>query len=145
MPRIKDKKLHDTRSAMIKRCYQSNNKDYKFYGGRGIGVCNEWKESATDFIKWSKENGYEEGLWLDRIDSNDDYKPDNCRWITPKEQQRNRRNNFLVEYNGEIRLLVELAEQHNIKYTTLKKRILLGWSCEEALEKPVRKFANSNK
>lgn len=145
MPRIKDKALYDIYYAMIKRCYQPNNKDYKWYGGRGIQVCPDWKESATSFVKWCKENNYQQGLWLDRIDTNKDYAPQNCRWVTPQEQQRNRRNNFLVEYNGELKLLAELAEEFGIKYTTLKKRIRLGWSVEDALKKPVREFANSDK
>lgn len=145
MPRIKDKELHEIRYAMIKRCYQINNKDYKWYGARGISVYEEWKSSAKTFIDWAKKNDYKHGLWLDRIDSNKNYCPNNCRWTTPKEQQRNRRNNFLVEYNGEKRLLIELSEEFNIKYTTLKKRVLMGWDIKLALEKPVRKVTISNK
>lgn len=145
MPRIKDKYLHEVRYAMIKRCYQSNNKDYKWYGERGITVCDEWKKSSKSFIDWAKKNGYKHGLWLDRIDNNGNYEPNNCRFITPQEQQRNRRNNFLIEYKGEKRLVIELANQYHIKYTTLKKRLRLGWDIEKALKTPVRKIANSNK
>lgn len=145
MPRIKDKELYDIYYAMIKRCYQPNNRDYKWYGERGIQVYEPWRFSSKSFVDWSKDNGYEHGLWLDRVDSDGNYEPDNCRWITAKEQQRNRRNNFLVEYNGELRLLIELAEQYHIKYTTLKKRVLMGWEVEKALQTPVREFANSDK
>ena len=78
--------------SMLQRCNNSNSKDYPNYGGRGVKVCEEWLE-YINFYNWSIENGYCEGVSIDRINSNGDYEPSNCRWITNKEQQNNKRNN----------------------------------------------------
>lgn len=79
--------------AMKARCYNPNQMMYKYYGFRGIKVCDEWKNSFVSFNKWC-EKTYEEGKTLDRIDVNGDYSPDNCKWSTPKEQQSNIRTNL---------------------------------------------------
>lgn len=76
---------------MISRCRYQNHKSYAQYGGRGIKVCAEWNK-VREFIKWAHANGYEKGLFLDRIDNNGHYCPENCRFITAKESSRNRRN-----------------------------------------------------
>ena len=70
------------------RCYDSENKAYKWYGGKGIKICDEWLEDSNNFINWSLENGYKEGLTIDRIDSSKDYCPENCRWISRKENAK---------------------------------------------------------
>ena len=71
-------------SGMKVRCYNPNNPHYKWYGGRGIKVCDEWlgKEGALRFVEWAMENGYRDDLTIDRIDPEKDYSPDNCRWIS---------------------------------------------------------------
>lgn len=71
-------------SGMKVRCYNPNNPHYKWYGGRGIKICDEWlgKEGAIRFIEWAKANGYRDDLSIDRIDPDKDYSPDNCRWIS---------------------------------------------------------------
>ena len=86
-------KLHNIWVAMRQRCYRPSNKSYRWYGGKGIKICTEWITSTT-FIRWAKENGYEEGLSIDRIDSSKDYAPENCRWLTKSE------NSMKGNYNG---------------------------------------------
>lgn len=85
---------------MIWRCENSNSKDYANYGGRGIRVCNEWKNNYIAFRDWSLRNGYQEKLTIDRIDVNGDYSPTNCRWISLAEQENNRRNNVYLTFAG---------------------------------------------
>ena len=78
---------------MKQRCYNKNKDNYKWYGGRGISVCDEWLNNFMSFYDWSINNGYKDGLKIDRIDVNKNYCPENCRFITQKEQCRNTRKN----------------------------------------------------
>lgn len=116
--------------AMIGRCEHSNHPAFKSYGARGIKVCDEWKTEKT-FLEWSLSFGYNDSLTLDRIDNDKGYCPENCRWCTMKEQQRNRRKT--LRYNGVP--LSELAEKNGIKYETLWQRLKSGWTLEESLTK----------
>lgn len=83
--------LHGVWSAMRQRCSNPKNKDYKYYGARGISVCQEWQSGYLAFRSWALSNGYQTGLTIDRINTYGNYEPDNCRWITIQEQQKNRR------------------------------------------------------
>ena len=105
-------RLHNIWVKMKGRCNRCSEAAYPYYGGRGIKVCDEWQEFMP-FYEWAMANGYRDDLTLDRIDPNGDYEPSNCRWLPLKAQNRNKRNNVHVVYNGEIRLLCEWAELFN--------------------------------
>ena len=110
--------------------------EYKHYGARGIVVCDEWKNNFEPFYDWAMTNGYEENLTIDRIDTNGNYEPSNCRWATMKEQSNNRRNNRTLTYNGQCKNVTQWAEEKGINPRTLSTRLGRGWSIERALETP---------
>lgn len=119
---------------MRTRCYSESHKSYPEYGGRGITVCDEWKNSSDSFIEWALENGYNDSLTLDRIDNNKGYSPNNCRWATMKEQANNTRKNVVIKYNGEEKTISQWADELGINRNTLSNRIKRGWSVERAFE-----------
>lgn len=124
--------------SMKSRCCHKSVNGYKNYGGRGIEVCNEWKNDFTTFKDWAISNGYNDNLSLDRIDVNGNYEPDNCRWVSLKEQGRNRRNNNFITFGGETHCLSEWAEILSIDRATLYNRIYRSkWTIERAFTEPI--------
>ncbi|HDR4589362.1 hypothetical protein JC777_00225 (plasmid) [Bacillus cytotoxicus] len=124
---------------MKSRCYNENIPNFKNYGGRGIAVCNEWRNDFTSFLNWSLENGYKNDLLIDRIDNNGNYEPTNCRWTTRKQQNLNRRNNRLVTIDGVTRSFSEWADDFGISRSTALCRVQAGKTEQEALITPVIK------
>jgi hypothetical protein len=117
------------------RCYNEKSKDYGRYGGRGIVMCDEWRDSFESFYRDMGDRPPEHTI--DRIDNDLGYSKGNCRWCTTKEQGRNKRNTIFVEYNGEKRPLIEVCEELSINYGSVANRIRrLGWSSERALNTP---------
>ena len=110
-------------NSMKKRCYNSSNSHYKDYGGRGITVCDEWKNDFQTFFDWAMANGYSTNLEIDRIDVNGNYEPSNCRWVTILEQAKNKRNTLRAEFNGEMMTLTEIANITGIPYNSLRNRL----------------------
>jgi hypothetical protein len=110
---MKHTRIYEIWCGIKKRCYNKKCKSYPNYGGRGISVCDEWKNSFLIFYEWSIKNGYKDFLQIDRIDTNGNYCPQNCRWSTPLEQQRNKTNNVCVEHNGEIKTISEWSKELN--------------------------------
>lgn len=98
----KPTRLYRIWKNMKKRCYNTNNHDFLYYGARGISVCDEWLEFFP-FQAWATANGYTDDLTLDRIDNDGNYEPRNCRWATRKEQAQHRRPSGSVISNGLIR------------------------------------------
>lgn len=103
-------RLYSIWHGMKKRCALEGDTSYKNYGGKGISVCDDWKESFESFRDWSLLNGYTDKLTIDRIDSTGNYTPENCRWANWNEQARNRSNNSKVVYKGKLITQSEVAE-----------------------------------
>lgn len=134
-------RLYRIWDGMIDRCYRKSNRYYHNYGGRGITVCDEWRNDFSSFMKWSLSNGYQECLTIERKDNSKGYFPDNCEWISLKEQQYNKRDNHLITYNGVTRTVTEWAEITGINRNTLFARVnRLKWSPEKAIETPAKKY-----
>lgn len=107
---------------MINRCYNPNFTMYYCYGARGISVCDEWKNKETgfqNFYEWAIRNGYTDELSIDRIDVEKGYCPENCRWITLKEQANNKRNTKRVKVNGEVDTVANWSRRLGISYWNL--------------------------
>lgn len=132
---------------MLRRCYKPEDRAYYRYGRRGITVCDEWRKDCCNFYKWAKDNGYKPGLQLDRIDNDKGYSPDNCHWVTPRDNMINRRCTRWIEYNGERHTLKEWAEITGIDYQVLADRIYrYGWNAERALTTETKHYwIHSNK
>ena len=121
-------------ASIKQRCLDESRADYERYGGAGIAVCDEWKNSFVSFMNWSLNNGYKEGLSIDRIDNNKEYCPENCRWIKLEEQSANRRSNIYITYNGETKTLTDWCKYFNVDYSRTKAKIKkYGFSFEEAI------------
>ena len=121
-------------NSMILRCTNPNSTSYARYGGRGIAVCARWRKF---------ENFYEDmgprpssRHTVERIDNSKGYEMDNCRWATYKEQARNARSNFIVNFKNEKMCLAELSERTGTPYSRLFYRVTHGWSLEDAVNIP---------
>lgn len=118
--------------AMKCRCFNKNSKRYTDYGGRGITVCDEWKNDFVVFATWANANGYNDTLSIDRIDVDGDYEPSNCRWATVEEQNVNKRHSRYISFKGEKKTITEWAREMHIDRKTLVFRLDTGWPLEKA-------------
>ncbi len=124
--------------CMIERCLREKHQQYRHYGGRGIKICDDWlhqNDGYSNFKEWALTSGWQHGLQLDRIDNNGNYEPSNCRFVTKKDNARNKRNN--VVYNGECAAdaSIRLGGGKNL----VTNRVKLGWSLKNAFNVPVVK------
>ena len=127
------KRLRSIYNGMRLRCYNENSINYKYYGGKGVTICDEWLLSFENFFDWAINNGYNENLTIDRIDSEKEYSPDNCKWSTKKEQAYNRSMSVKLTLNGRTMYMTEWSEELGIDKKTLSWRYRNGWSDEEIL------------
>lgn len=124
-------RLYRVWQGMKRRCNNKNSSHYKDYGGRGITVCDEWATDFQAFRNWAMQAGYDENApsgtcTIDRIDNNKGYSPDNCRWLTIKEQANNRRNNVLYEIDGVQKTPLQWSECTGIPLHTIYSRYYRG-------------------
>ena len=127
--------VYETWCNMISRCESENRPDFEHYGGRGISVCPRWRRSFECFLEDMGERPFPRAS-LDRIDVNGNYEPGNVRWVTQKEQARNKRNNHLLSISGETKTLSEWAEAAGIDQKLVWKRLMLGWPPADCIRPP---------
>jgi hypothetical protein len=122
------------------RCYNVDGPAFEHYGGRGIGMCDDWFEDYASFRAWSHDNGYQDTLTIDRIDVNGNYEPNNCRWVSRAKQSNNRRNTLSITLFGETKSLKEWVcdTRCQVKYQTAYQRLLAGWDAKAAITTPAR-------
>ena len=128
-------RLYNIWNNMKQRCSNPNASGYQYYGERGIKVCAEWLD-PDNFFQWAKESGYGNNLTIDRIDTNGNYEPTNCRWTDNVTQQNNRRNNCWLERDGEVHTKAEWARILNLSY---------DWLCESWEHKGFKKVKYEKK
>ncbi len=124
--------VYNTWHHMIDRCKNPKAKFYKDYGGRGIKVCKEWRDIKA-FAKWADENGYAKGLTIERKDVNGNYCPENCCWITAKEQAKNKRNTIYIIYENKEVSLQDKAKELGVSIDTVRSRWYRGIRDNERL------------
>ena len=115
------------------RCYNSNYRQFYLYGGKGITMCDEWKNNPNSFYEWALNHGYSDDLTIDRIDNSKGYFAENCRWVSYKTQANNTSRNHFVTFNGKTQTISQWSEKLGIPYHRLKDRLRKGWPIEEAL------------
>lgn len=115
-------RLYQTWQGMKARCYNKHNSRYHRYGGKGITVCDEWKNDFISFCNWANENGYSNKLTIDRIDNNKNYSPENCRWVDTKTQCNNRDTNIKITIGNATKTLTEWCEIFMLDYKKIYAR-----------------------
>lgn len=123
-------------ARMKQRCFDPNYKEFHLYGGRGITVCERWKDSSSNFLE--DMGKVPKGMEIDRTDNNGNYSPDNCRWVTAKVNCRNRRTTRFLTHNGETMSVMDWSDRVGISGNIIRQRLdRQGWSVEKALNTPV--------
>ena len=117
-------------AAMVRRCYKTYDKGFPGYGGRGIRVCAEWRQSFSAFVNDMGRG--KKGWTLERVNNDGDYELSNCVWATRAHQQRNRRNNRVFEVRGIKGCFTDLLTQFGVKSSTVRHRLSIGWTPERA-------------
>lgn len=133
-------RLYRIWAGMLMRCTNPNLKSFPRYGGRGISVCQEWR-LFQEFQSWSKSSGYRDDLTIERVDTNGNYEPTNCKWVSFAEQNINKRNNRMLSAFGEIKTMKEWSQDARcaVPYCVLSSRILDGWNHERSIVTPSAK------
>lgn len=138
------KRINNMYNHMNSRCYDINNNRFYRYGGRGIVVCEEWRNDFQAFYYWAVNNGYNKGLQIDRVNNNGNYCPENCRFVTASANSRNTSRNKNIEINGVTKPLVEWSEISGIKQETLGRRVKKGWPQDKLLMPVDTKYWHCN-
>lgn len=132
-------RLYRTWEGMNARCHNPASTSYRRYGARGITVCDAWRHDYGAFGAWAKVNGYDDTLILDRINNNRGYSPDNCRWVTYEQSNRNLRRNRRITAFGETKCIADwvIDARCSVSWQTIDYRLTkLGWDAERAIITP---------
>lgn len=143
---MRNTRLYTVWVDMKDRCENKENSSYKWYGAKGITVCPEWlgEHGFENFAEWAYDNGYDENAkrgecTIDRIKSNGNYEPNNCKWSDSIEQNNHRSSNRFIEYHGEIKTLANWCRELKLPYKAIHSRInRYGWSIERAFSEPIK-------
>ena len=131
---LRKTRLYRIWSNIKTRCYNEKDPHFERWGKRGILMCEEWETNFKSFYDWAIENGYNDDLTIDRIDNDGNYEPNNCRWVTIKYQNRNKRNVKFITYKGETKTIPEWTKEIGLGKETIRERLKRGWSESEAIE-----------
>ena len=131
-------RLYRTWRNMISRCYNPNTDRFPNYGGRGITVCDEWRNSFESFLSWAIPAGYTDDLTLERKDNNGDYCPSNCTWVSMSAQVRNRRVTRRLTWDGRTLTPQEWATELGVSLDAIQLRVTRGWPVERIFTQPFR-------
>lgn len=136
---LSNTRLYEIYHSMKKRCYNKKSNNYFRYGAIGILICDEWLNSFEVFYNWAMSNGYNDKLSIDRINNSLGYEPNNCRWVSMKQQQNNKKNNLTITYKNKAQSLTGWCEELKLDYFTINQRIKkLKWDVERAFTQPVK-------
>lgn len=138
---LSETRLYKIWQGMKERCYNPKDDKYKYYGAKGIKVCDEW-QNAYSFIAWAIENGYIKGFTIDRIDPNKDYSPSNCRWANNFTQSNNRTSNKLLTIDGNTLTIAQWCRVYDIPESTVRNRLNKGMNAKLALTLPSQRPRN---
>lgn len=133
--------LWEVWNAILQRCYNRRCRNYRWYGAKGVRVCDGWRRFSA-FRQWAEASGYREGLTIDRREASGHYEPDNCRWITQDENARRNARHLLTAW-GETKTAGEWVKDGRCKAgkeTTLRMRVSRGWAAEVAIATPARQY-----
>ena len=143
---LTETRIYKTWCNMKTRCFNKSSDHYKYYGGKGIVVCNEWKNDFLCFYNWAMSNGYTDELTIDRLDNSKGYCPGNCKWSNIFEQANNKTTSRIIVINGESHTVSEWARIKNVKPKIISDRIIrLGWDESDAVVTPVLTKWNNRK
>lgn len=127
---------------MLERCYREKNPAYRLYGAQGVRVCDRWRASFRSFIEdMGRRPGPE--FTIERLDGKRNYEPDNCKWATRVEQNRNTSRNTLIELDGRKELLVDWSHETGLSESTIARRLQRGWSVRDSLTRPSQRSARN--
>lgn len=126
-------RLYRIWSNIKTRCFNTHDPHYKRWGALGVTMCEEWRNDFQAFYAWAMSNGYSDELTIDRIDNDGSYEPCNCRWVSVKEQNQNKKNVILLTYNGLTMSCGAWAKKVGVGKNTVRDRYYKGWTVEECL------------